>query len=390
MKKTKLRKFTDDLKLVYEKCFGSTVIDDKQYWLPHLICNDCRLMFDRYKKNKTPLKFVRPMVWSEPQSIEDCFFCMTKTHGFNSSNIHKIEYAKISSVKKPFMVPTNEREEDQESDISSLLSELELEETDESDDKYVPTKQQTKEKGEFDQKELNDLVRELGLSKEGAELLTSRLKEKNLLPKRTKTSYYRSRDESFRTYFSSDTDLVYCHDVKGLMDEIKKDAYKADEWRLFIDSSERSLKAVLLHNTNIYSPIPIAHSVTLKEEYKNIEMVLNKIEYGKHNWLICRDLKILSMILGQQSGFTKFPCFLCLWDSRDRESHYVKTDWPARQIFEPGKKNIINKPLVEPSKVLLPPLHIKLGLMKQFVKALNKKGECFDVLGNEISANIGR
>jgi len=86
------------------------------------------------------------------------------------------------------------------------------------------------------------------------------------------------------------------------------------------------------------------------------------------------------MILGQQSGFTKFPCFLCLWDSRDRESHYVKTDWPARQIFEPGKKNIINKPLVEPSKVLLPPLHIKLGLMKQFVKALNKEGECFEYL----------
>jgi len=58
----------------------------------------------------------------------------------------------------------------------------------------------------------------------------------------------------------------------------------------------------------------------------------------------------------------------------------VKTDWPARQIFELGKKNIINKPLVEPSKVLLPPLHIKLGLMKQFVKALNKEGECFEYL----------
>jgi len=39
--------------------------------------------------------------------------------------------------------------------------------------------------------------------------------------------------------------------------------------------------------------------------------------------------------------------------------------------------NIINKSLVDPSKVLLPPLHIKLGLMKQFVKALDKEGECF-------------
>lgn len=32
---------------------------------------------------------------------------------------------------------------------------------------------------------------------------------------------------------------------------------------------------------------------------------------------------------------------------------------------------------MSPSKVLLPPLHIKLGLMKQFVKALNKEGDCF-------------
>ncbi|GBO06096.1 hypothetical protein AVEN_245217-1 [Araneus ventricosus] len=30
--------------------------------------------------------------------------------------------------------------------------------------------------------------------------------------------------------------------------------------------------------------------------------------------------------------------------------------------------------------MLLPPLHIKLGLMKQFVKALPKEGECFKYL----------
>lgn len=35
---------------------------------------------------------------------------------------------------------------------------------------------------------------------------------------------------------------------------------------------------------------------------------------------------------------------------------------------------------MDPKKVLLPPLHIKLGLMKQFVKALPKEGECFRYL----------
>jgi hypothetical protein len=36
--------------------------------------------------------------------------------------------------------------------------------------------------------------------------------------------------------------------------------------------------------------------------------------------------------------------------------------------------------LIDPKNVLLPPLHIKLGLMKHFVKALPKEGECFKYL----------
>jgi len=134
---------------------------------------------------------------------------------------------------------------------------------------------------------------------------------------------------------------------------------------------------VLLHNINKYAPILIAHSVTLKNDYKNIAMVLNKIKYTEHAWQICDDLKILTMILGQQSGFTKYPCFLCLWDSKDRSNHYTKKDWPARKSIESGSKNVMNKPLVEPSKILLPSLHIKQGLMKQFVKALDKDGKYF-------------
>ena len=35
---------------------------------------------------------------------------------------------------------------------------------------------------------------------------------------------------------------------------------------------------------------------------------------------------------------------------------------------------------MKPEKVLLPPLHIKLGLMKQFVEALEKEGDCFKYL----------
>ncbi|KAI6651424.1 hypothetical protein LOD99_5231 [Oopsacas minuta] len=43
----------------------------------------------------------------------------------------------------------------------------------------------------FNQAELNDLIRDLDLSKESSELLPSRLKEKNLLHQGTKVTLYR-------------------------------------------------------------------------------------------------------------------------------------------------------------------------------------------------------
>lgn len=55
-------------------------------------------------------------------------------------------------------------------------------------------------------------------------------------------------------------------------------------------------------------------------------------------------------------------------------------DWPLRESLHVGVKNVQRKSLVDPEKVLLPSLHIKLGLMKQFVKALVKEGECFRYL----------
>ena len=89
---------------------------------------------------------------------------------------------------------------------------------------------------------------------------------------------------------------------------------------------------------------------------------------------------MVNFLLGQQSGYTKYPCFICKWDSRDRAQHYVKKEWPAREQLVPGASNIINEPLVDREKILFPPLHIKLGLMKQFTRALDKDGRCFNYL----------
>ena len=45
-----------------------------------------------------------------------------------------------------------------------------------------------------------------------------------------------------------------------------------------------------------------------------------------------------------------------------------------------GDKNIINELLVSRDRIILLPLHRKLGLMKQYMKALDKHGDCFNYI----------
>ncbi|KAI6651782.1 hypothetical protein LOD99_5029 [Oopsacas minuta] len=156
----------------------------------------------------------------------------------------------------------------------------------------------------FDQLELNDLISDLDLSKESSEVLASRLNDKNLLHPGTKITYYRNREQSLLPYFSNDNSLVWCNDVGGLLGEMGVQEYRPNEWRLLIDSSTRSLKCVLLHNGNKYASIPIGHSTSMKEVYESIKLVLEKLKYHVHQWVICVDLKMVNFLLGQQSGYT--------------------------------------------------------------------------------------
>ena len=86
---------------------------------------------------------------------------------------------------------------------------------------------------------------------------------------------------------------------------------------------------------------------------------------------------MIEFLKGLQGGYTKHSCFLCLWDSRAVTEHYSRKDWPERRFFILGTQNAKHDPLVDSEKILMPPLHIKLGLVKQFVKAMNKDGNGF-------------
>jgi len=95
---------------------------------------------------------------------------------------------------------------------------------------------------------------------------------------------------------------------------------------------------------------------------------------------------MVNLLLGQQGDYVKYPCFLCLWDSRADNQHWQRKDWPVREELVVGENNMINEPLVDRDRILLPPLHIKLGVMKQFVKALDKNGDCFRYICNRFPA----
>ena len=166
--------------------------------------------------------------------------------------------------------------------------------------------------------------------------------------------------------------------IDGLMQTLNINHSPLD-WRHFIDSSRLSLKAVFLHNGNTIPSISIGHSVH-NESCENMKILMDAIIYDKCKWKICGDPKVIALLLGLQQGFTKYCCFICEWDSRARSFHYKRKGCPARISQEPGVMNVENQPLVEPSKILLPSMHLKLGLMKNFIKAMNQEEAAFTYL----------
>ena len=262
--------------------------DQDKEWSPHIVCQKCFMNLHNWSRNKLKsLPFGIPMIWREPTNhIDDCYFCIVKTVGFNQKNKSRIQYPSIPSairrvphsdeipiqaLKKPELEPVitdcYQFLPDSDPDISG-----DMESPDETiDEDYI----QSKPLETFNQEELNDLVRELALSKAASERLASRLYQKNLLAQFTKVSYYRDREQQFLPYFAQVENCVYCCDIEGLLKELGLMTYDPNDWRLFIDSSKRSLKVVLLNNGNRFGSIPLAYSVTLKEKYENVNFFDN-------------------------------------------------------------------------------------------------------------------
>ena len=124
------------------------------------------------------------------------------------------------------------------------------------------------------QGDLNDIVRDLNLSKKQAEILGSRLKGWNLLRQDTKVCF-NCGNHAFKNFFSQEDGVMLCNDVCSIM-EVLSHEYNPDQWHLFIHSSKVSLKVVLLHNENRFPSIPLAHAANMKESYESMKLLLGK------------------------------------------------------------------------------------------------------------------
>jgi hypothetical protein len=192
------------------------------------------------------------MVWREPKDHStDCYFCITTIKGIRSKFKKSVKYPNIPSAIRPIphskqlTVPRTtwslDSEEDRgEADVQTDPGDKENEDLDFLGGTTEPHK--------INQAELNDLVRDLNLSKGQAGFLVLRLKSWNLLEKDTKYDH-RQRQHEFQHMFSLQDDLVYCNDVASLLDALGQH-HNPGEWKSFIDSSKLYLKAVHLHNGN--------------------------------------------------------------------------------------------------------------------------------------------
>lgn len=84
-----------------------------------------------------------------------------------------------------------------------------------------------------------------------------------------------------------------------------------NEWRLFIDGSKESIKAVLIHIGNKHPSVPIAYGRNVKETYANLQAIRDFFQYEEFEWPIFGDLKVVGILMGLKSGYAKHQCFLC-------------------------------------------------------------------------------
>ena len=140
-------------------------------------------------------------------------------------------------------------------------------------------------------------------------------------------------------------DFPECRNSQGLF--IRNSETPSMPFHLFI-----SVPTFFFKNQTCISKMTSRGCVNSSESFCYLcgEFVVKKQQRNITDF-VCGDLKVISMILGQQGGYTKFPCFLFEWDSRAKAKYWNQKVWLKRPL-KVGEKNMHFESLVDPKKVL--------------------------------------
>ena len=175
----------------YHAYFGMKLGDQDKNWAPHIVCKPCIETLRGWTKGKKHKKFGIPMIWRVPQNHhDDCYFCAINLNGVNLKKKGTLTYPNLRSALQPIPhsddipipVFTSFADTDSEENETFYDNTKKDPEFDASQLTSPPSAASISDAVRpFNQDELNDLVRDLSLSKEKSEILASRLKERGML-----------------------------------------------------------------------------------------------------------------------------------------------------------------------------------------------------------------
>lgn len=260
------KNISDSIVQAYEFYFSKQFIKNV-WWAPKIICTCCYNGLQNWaNKKRNSMSFGVPMIWSNPSRHHpaECYFCINNATNHRAKYVKKIvqKSSPHASIPKPHSedVPIPKRISNQSNNSGENPPELDVAPPETVSYVASTVDHEVNYPQLISQKLFNDLVRALKLSIHLAEVLGSRLKQWNLLEPGVKHTDQRRRQEGLKVFFSENETKSsgFCSDIFGLM-EYMYIVYDPDEWRLFIDSSKSSLKAVCYYITVIcYHPSPFS------------------------------------------------------------------------------------------------------------------------------------